>query len=69
MPGVYFEFTVQGAYVKVAAIDAESGFEVSIVGPVGTPQPELERLALRKLDYVSKKSVSRNAKENGPGKL
>ncbi|KPL54946.1 hypothetical protein ABB55_24210 [Prosthecomicrobium hirschii] len=46
---VYFEFTVIGAQVRVAAIDAASGVEVSIVGAVGVPRHDLERVALRKL--------------------
>jgi hypothetical protein len=67
MPGIYFEFTVQGAYVKVAAIDADSGVEVSIVGAAGTPQADLERIARRKLDNALKKQVPE--KKNGPGTL
>ena len=61
MPGVYFEFTYQGSCVKVAAIDADTGLEVSILGPVGTPQSELEKLALKKLEFVR-----RRATEDGP---
>ena len=56
MPGVYFEFTYQRTCVKVAAIDADSGLEVSIMGPIDTPQSELERLALKKLDFVRRRS-------------
>ena len=49
-PGeVYFEFTVLGAAVKVVAIDAASGIEVTIMGPSGASQADLQRLALRKL--------------------
>ena len=55
MPDVYFEFTYQGTYVKVAAIDAETGLEVSIVGPISTSQSELEKLALQKLDFVRRR--------------
>jgi hypothetical protein len=52
MRSIYFEFTYRGSYVKVAAIDAGNGLEVSIVGPVGTPQLELEKLALKKLEFI-----------------
>ena len=46
---VYFEFTAIGASVKVVAIDAESGTEVSVIGPASAAQSDLERLALGKL--------------------
>ena len=46
---VYFEFIAIGATVKVVAIDAASGTEVSIMGPAGAAQSDLERLALGKL--------------------
>jgi hypothetical protein len=47
--GVYFEFTSIGASVKVAAIDAATGTEVSVVAPAGAAQADLQRLALQKL--------------------
>lgn len=46
---VYFEHVVIGTTVKVSAIDAETGIEVSIAGPRATSQKELERVALQKL--------------------
>jgi hypothetical protein len=46
---VYFEFTAIGAVVKVSAIDAATGTEVSVMGPAGAAQFDLERLALAKL--------------------
>jgi hypothetical protein len=46
---VYFEFTAIGTSVKVVAIDAATGTEVSIVGPASAAQAALERLALAKL--------------------
>jgi hypothetical protein len=49
-PGdVYFEFTTIGSAVRVAAIDALSGLEVTVVGPASASRTDLERLALRKL--------------------
>lgn len=71
MPGVYFEFTYQGAYVKVAAIDADTGLEVSILGPVDTPQIELEKLALQKLEFVRRRNaegVPVTKEKGGPGR-
>jgi hypothetical protein len=47
--GVYFEFTPIGASVKVVAIDAATGTEVSVVGPARAAQADLRRLAIQKL--------------------
>jgi hypothetical protein len=47
--GVYFEFTPVGNVVKVAAVDAATGTEVSIVGPASASRADLEKLALQKL--------------------
>jgi hypothetical protein len=47
--GVYFEFTPVGGVVKVVAVDAATGTEVSVVGPASARQADLERLALQKL--------------------
>ncbi len=46
---VYFEFTAIGAAVKVVAIDAATGTEVSVMGPASAAQADLERLAVQKL--------------------
>jgi hypothetical protein len=46
---VYFEFTAIGTAVKVVAIDALTGVEVSVMGPTSAAQADLERLALQKL--------------------
>jgi hypothetical protein len=46
---VYFEFTAIGNSVKVSAIDAASGLEVSVTGPASAAQADLQRLALKKL--------------------
>jgi len=46
---VYFEFTPHGRFVKVAAIDAATGTEVTVIGPAGARQADLQRLALQKL--------------------
>jgi len=47
---VYFEFTVVGSAVRVSALDAATGLEVTVVGPAVTPKTHLERLALAKLE-------------------
>ena len=49
---VIFEFHRIGNVVKVSAVEAESGVEVSIVGDPAVGETALKRLALRKLEYV-----------------
>jgi Domain of unknown function (DUF6898) len=46
---VYFEFTAIGRTVKVSAIDAVTGTEVSVVAPATAARADLQRLALQKL--------------------
>ena len=46
---VYFEFIAIGSAVKVVAIDAATGTEVTVMGPASAAQSDLERLALAKL--------------------
>ncbi len=49
-PGeIYLEFRPIGQQVKVTAIDAETGLEVSVFGPASAAQEDLKRLAVRKL--------------------
>ena len=55
---ILIEFIVQGNVVKVTAIDAASGIEGSIVGPVNAPREALSQAALRKLKYVMEKNKS-----------
>lgn len=52
---VLFEYIPMGAYVKVCAIDAKTGTEVSIVGDARASQNELQRTALKKLEFVMSK--------------
>jgi|TARA_Y100001933_G_scaffold218213_1_gene226238 hypothetical protein len=46
---VYFEFQALGRQVKVTAIDAGSGVEVVVIGPVQASRADLQQLAMRKL--------------------
>lgn len=55
---IYIEFVAHGSSVKVTAIDAASGTEVSIVGPAGAQRSALEQAAVNKLEYVLKKKNS-----------
>ena len=61
---VFIEIVTLGAYAKVSAIDAETGTEVSVVGPGNATRASLEAAALNKLDYVLKKKA---AEEGPPG--
>jgi hypothetical protein len=45
-----FEFIVVGDFAKVSAIDAETGVEVSVIGPAHAARHDLERLAFAKLN-------------------
>ena len=55
---VYLEFIPLGNMVKVNAVDARTGEEVSIAGPRDAPRAELERTAVAKLRYVQNKKKS-----------
>ncbi len=46
---VLFEFTAIGRSVKVSAVHAATGVEVSVVGPASASRADLQRLALQKL--------------------
>jgi len=46
---VYLEFVALGASVKVSAIHASTGVEVSAIGPANAARADLQRLVLRKL--------------------
>lgn len=46
---VFFEFIAIGSIVKVVAIDAATGTEVTVMGPVSAAQADLQQLALSKL--------------------
>jgi hypothetical protein len=52
---IFLEFTVQGAFVKVTAIDSATGAEATITGPANAPRATLEAAVMRKLEYVRKK--------------
>lgn len=67
---VYLEFLVVGDSIKVVAVDAASGTEVSITGSVHAPKAELEKVAMDKLRYVMglKKTEEPSAGTNQPAK-
>ena len=54
---VYFEFVAIGNVVKVTAIDARTGTEVSAMGPASARQADLQQLALQKLKARIKREL------------
>ena len=52
---IIFEFFPIGAYMKVTAMDVATLTEISINGPVSTPQPILKQNALKRLEFVMRK--------------
>lgn len=55
MSEIYFEYVVQGAYVKVSAIEPETQTEAIIVVPRGLSEEQMKYQALQKLSYILKK--------------
>lgn len=56
---VLFEFTAIGAVMKVAAIDAATGIEVTVMGPTHASRADLQKIALAKLQKRLDASDSR----------
>ena len=55
------EFLRIGDSVKVSAIDPKTGTEASIVAPAhGVSQKQMQDTAVKKLQYVLKKSKAKN---------
>jgi len=52
---ILYEFTVVGDIVRVSAVDAGSGVEVTVFGPASAGEEALRRTARRKLDWVMAK--------------
>ncbi|ESR23264.1 DUF6898 family protein [Lutibaculum baratangense] len=47
---IYLEYQVLGGQMRVAAIDAATGHEVTLVVPPNLPEADIVRLARRKLE-------------------
>ena len=56
-----FEFHQVGSYMKVSALDPETGIEVSILGPANASEYVLRSNALRKLDAAMRKTEGEKA--------
>lgn len=57
--GYLIEYIQNGLSIKVTAIDPKTGLEVSMVGSSRVSQAELNRLAVRKLEYVLAKQAEK----------
>lgn len=57
MAEILFEYIRQGAYVKVTALEPETGIEASVVVPAGLSQEQMNLQALQKLNYVLRKKA------------
>ena len=57
MSDIYFEYVVQGAYVKVSAIEPETKTEAIVVVPKGLSEEQMRYQALQKLSYILKKKA------------
>ena len=60
------EYIQLGTYMKVSAIDEETGIEAVSILPLNLTQKDMQDAALRKLKYVTKKKADEN---NGGGFL
>jgi hypothetical protein len=59
---VIIEFIQMGAYVKVSAIDPNTGDEVSIVGDPMRGEAALKQLAAKKLRFVQQKKKEKGGR-------
>jgi hypothetical protein len=65
---VLFEFQRVGSYLRVTAIDAKTGVEVTVAGPATGSQELLKRTAINKLRFVQNKNADNGGSSGGPGK-
>jgi|TARA_B100001964_G_C14040239_1_gene512320 hypothetical protein len=63
---VLFEFSSQGNYVKVVAVDPITNTEISMVGDVKVGRKALEQTAIQKLRYVIAKNRRKMQAGNSP---
>jgi hypothetical protein len=55
------EYTQLGFYMKVCAIDEETGIEAVSILPLSLSQMEMQEAAMRKLKYVMKRKSDENS--------
>ena len=65
--GALFEYIVQGAYVRVSAIDPVTRIEVTVVGDASQAEKTIQQIAFRKLARAVEREIENNKKRgNGP---
>ncbi|BAI71643.1 hypothetical protein AZL_010050 [Azospirillum sp. B510] len=64
---VLFEFQRVGSYLKVIAIDAATGVEVTVAGPATGSLELLKRTAINKLRFVQSKGAGHGKPGPKPG--
>lgn len=57
MSEIYFEYQIQGAYVRVSALEPETLTEAVVVIPKGLSEEQMKYQALQKLQYILKKKA------------
>ncbi|MDR6771156.1 DUF6898 family protein [Azospirillum sp. BE72] len=65
---VLFEFQRVGSYLRVTAIDAQTGVEVTVAGPATGSQELLRRTAINKLRFVQNKGAQNKEPRNKEAK-
>jgi hypothetical protein len=55
----YIEFYQLGNAVKVSAADPETGIEAVVMGPLNAAKSDLQKLAVKKLEYLLAKKTPR----------
>ncbi len=63
MSEIYFEYHIQGAYVRVSALEPETLTEAVVVVPRGLSEEQMKYQALQKLQYILKKKVDEQSSE------
>ncbi|MDX1948874.1 MAG: hypothetical protein SFT90_00035 [Rickettsiales bacterium] len=51
-----FEFTRLGSYVKICAVDEETGLEAVVTCPANISQSEMEQHAINRMKYLKEKN-------------
>ena len=60
---IYIEYKQVGQAMKVIAVDAATGTEVTIMGPASAAQTDLQRIAVRKLQAQLEKDSGKGKAE------
>lgn len=55
-----FEFTKLGTYVKVCAVDEETGLEAIVTCPATLSRSNMEQHAINRLNYLKKKKKEKD---------